>query len=189
MAVKRDLYILCGGESIRMGTNKSRLPVDGKTILDHLTERVLPLFKSVTLLSGTKMESEQLPQLPDVIPDAGPLSGLLAALKQTSADSIALLPVDLPLVSDDTLKQLNSPVPAGAEACFAESPARIQPLVGIYLTRIRPQLEAYLGSGRRSVMGFTESIPYETFAVAEQEMLNINTPEDYRLYLDMGGRR
>lgn len=182
MDVKRDLYILCGGESKRMGRDKSQLLIHGRTFLKHLTDRVNPVFKSVTLLRGKQSFAVNLPQIPDAITDVGPLGGLLAALQDTKADSISILPVDLPFISDETLNLLNSPIPNILDARLARSKDRIQPLVGVYHVRIISKLEDYLRSGWRSVLGLIEDINCGYFSVSEHEIKNINTPEDYRKF-------
>jgi molybdopterin-guanine dinucleotide biosynthesis protein A len=38
---------------------------------------------------------------------------------------------------------------------------------------------SYLQSGKRSVMGFMDTIEYSNFEVSKEEIANINTPEDY----------
>jgi len=180
MDVNRDLYILCGGGSKRMGSDKAQLLIHDKTFLQYLTDRTAPVFNSVTLLRGDLPAHEKLRQIPDAISDAGPLAGLLAALRDAGSGSIALLPVDLPLISDDTLCQLNSPIPDRLDALVARSAGRSQPLIGIYHTRIESKLDAFLQSGRRSVFSFMETIACDYFIVTKAEITNINTPEDYR---------
>ncbi|SMO48123.1 molybdenum cofactor guanylyltransferase [Gracilimonas mengyeensis] len=179
----RTLYILCGGESRRMGQDKALLQIQGKSFLEHIIERTLPIFDSVTLLTGGRSLSTDIRQIPDAMPDVGPLGGILAALHDTQADSIALLPVDLPLISDESLHTLNAPIDKNLDARLAQSTDRIQPLCGIYHIRITGKLEQYLQSGNRAVMGFMEEINCGYFSVSEEEIRNINTPEEYRKFI------
>jgi molybdenum cofactor guanylyltransferase len=184
MDVNRDLYILCGGKSKRMGSDKSQLKINGSSFLTHLVNRTNTLFNSVILLSGTyPINDTEHRQIPDAVPDAGPLGGLLAAVHNTSGTSIAILAVDLPLISDRTLKRLQSCSPDPADALVAKSKQRVQPLAGIYRTKIATALEDYLQSGRRSVVGFFEEIHCDYFSVEEHEIRNINTPEDYHRFI------
>ncbi len=188
MAVKRDLYILCGGESRRMGKDKAQLLIQGKPFLKHLIELTLPVFNSVTLLSGERSSpADRIRAIPDALINTGPLGGILAALQDTNNGTIALLPVDLPLISDEALNLLNAPISKKLDARVAQSADRMQPLCGIYHTRITENLEQYLRSGNRAVMGFLEEINCGYFPVSEEEIRNINTPEDYRKFIEKEG--
>lgn len=176
----KSLYILCGGESRRMGKEKFSLEYQGKTFLDHILKKSLPLFDRVILLGANRSIPGNLPRIPDAMDNSGPLGGLLAALQHSSEASIAMIPVDLPLISKDTLNRLNKGATQNKAALVAKSKERVQPLVGIYQTRLAPELEKYLSSGKRSVMGLIDEIDYGTFRVSDEEIVNINTPEEYK---------
>ena len=167
-----------------MGSDKSQLQINGSSFLTHLVNRTNPLFNNVILLTGTHpIAGTEQRQISDAVPDAGPLGGLLAALHDTSGTSIAILPVDLPLISDKTLNRLHSSIPDSTKAMVAKSQQRVQPLAGIYRTKIASTLEGYLVSGRRSVMGFLQEINCDYFFVEVHEIRNINTPEDYQRFI------
>jgi molybdenum cofactor guanylyltransferase len=183
----KDVYILCGGHSSRMGRDKSGLVFEGKTLLDRIVNRTGPLFDTVTLLGADKYSESGLRQIPDALIDAGPLGGLLAALLNTKEDSIALLPVDLPLISDETLLKISAKPDIQLDARIARSSSRVQPLLGLYRTRTAPTLQNYLKTGKRSVMGFLELIDYHTFDVDDGEITNINTPDQYQKLLARKG--
>ncbi|MCA1802927.1 MAG: molybdenum cofactor guanylyltransferase [Rhodothermaceae bacterium] len=183
----KDIYILCGGHSSRMGRDKSGLIYEGKTLLERIANRTLPLFDTVTLLGANNYLESGLRQIPDAIDDAGPLGGLLAALLDTKEDTIALLPVDLPLISDDTITKLSVKPDLHLDALIAGSSSRVQPLLGQYKTRTATVLHNYLNTGKRSVMGFLDLIDHQTFAVDEQEITNINTPDQYEKLTERKG--
>lgn len=179
MKESRKLYILCGGQSNRMGSDKYGLEFKGKTFLSHLTGRAAPVFEEVILLGANHELDFGFRQIPDAVPDAGPLGGLLAALQHSDEDSIAILPVDLPLISKKSLLLLHNEPLRERDALISKSENRIQPLLGIYRTGLMQQLETYINSGERSVMGFLDRVDYQTFDVTVNEISNINTPEQY----------
>jgi len=179
----KDVYILCGGHSSRMGRDKSGLVFEGKTLLDRLVNRTEHFFDTVTLLGADKYLESGIRQIPDAVADAGPLGGLLAALLDTNEDTIALLPVDLPLISDDTLLKISVKPDKKPDARIARSSSRVQPLLGLYRTHTAPVLHNYLNTGKRSVMGFLDLIDHHTFDVDEREITNINTPDQYKKLL------
>src|SRR4051812_41195912 len=77
--------ILAGGRSSRLGEDKRRLRLwgdDGPTMLEHSIEILAPLCTEVIVVLN---DAEQWPNLrtkivADLIPDAGPLSGLMSGL-------------------------------------------------------------------------------------------------------------
>lgn len=181
----RNIYILCGGKSIRMGRDKYGLMIHGKTFLENLVDRAAGHFKEVVLLGAGHHLDAGCRQIPDAAEDIGPLGGLLAALNDSEEDSIAIVPVDLPLVSSSTFNKLGEELlkDGSTVAKVAQNKERIQPLVGVYRTLIVPELEEYLQAEKRSVLGFIKRINIETFRVKSEEMTNINSPEEYEKLL------
>jgi molybdopterin-guanine dinucleotide biosynthesis protein A len=95
--------ILAGGKSSRMGQDKAQmLRPDGLTQLEHTQAQVALLNPSFIMVSGS-------PDLPDVYPELGPLSGIHAAIEKLNAgDSLLVVPCDLPLLTSDALAPLLS---------------------------------------------------------------------------------
>lgn len=193
----RTLYLLAGGKSGRMGEDKASLPYDDDTLLEYQAERCRPLFREVVLLSGQKTYPLVDRHVFDEQSDSGPLSGILSGLRDPDEqESVAVMAVDLPLTTLETLRMLavrELPDESDiliADATSMQSPAlsslsvehhkMLQPLLGIYHRRIEPQLTGYLQEGHRSVKGFLERIRVSTFPVKGEEIRNINTREEYR---------
>lgn len=179
--MNRPLYLLCGGQSRRMGADdKALLPFGAEPLLDVQLRKAAPHFRSVTLLSGENRYDRPVRQLPDAFPEAGPLAGLLSALRDAPYESLAVIPVDVPLLSEQTLAYLAThPLPEGANALVAASEERIHPLVGIFATQLAPELERFLKEQGRSVLRFVERIGAQPFAASEEELFNVNTRADY----------
>lgn len=163
-----------------MGKDKFSLEFQGKTFLDHILKKKSPLFDHVILLGANRSIPGNLPRIPDAMDNSGPLGGLLAALQHSSEASIAMIPVDLPFISKKTFIRLNEGFTQNKSALVARSEEKVQPLLGIYQTRLAPKMEKYLSSGKRSVMGFIDEIDYGTFRVDDEETVNINTPDEYK---------
>lgn len=164
-----------------MGTNKPTLPFRNQSILGHILSGACNYFETIILIAGEHKYDTALRHIPDAISDAGPLSGLLSALRDTRNDSIALLPVDLPLVSEKTLARLASEtVPADKMALLARHQQSIQPLIGVYSRTLAQPLNDYLESGERSVFRFVDTLSCGFFPVEDEELTNINTPGDYQ---------
>lgn len=189
MKSKRSLYIFCGGESRRMGRDKALLELNGESLLSRQVRRTAPLFAEIVLLTGGN--SYDLPNraIQDSIPDAGPLAGLLAALEdENQSGTIAVLPVDIPNLTDSTLRLLSETnLTPDLDTLIIQNDKTVQPLAGIYSTALAQPLRSYLEDGQRMVMKFLESIRSGAIEVDGDELININYPDDYGKIRDWVG--
>ncbi len=94
--------ILAGGKSERMGTDKTFLKLNGKTLLEHSIELIQPFCDSLIISSkNTKHERFGYKIIPDEIPGCGPIGGIYSCLKYSktnwnfiiSVDSVSVEPV------------------------------------------------------------------------------------------------
>jgi molybdopterin-guanine dinucleotide biosynthesis protein A len=83
-----------------MGRDKALLPWGATTLLGHALGRLREVCGAVAILggSGERYADQGVPVVPDVVPGAGPLAALLAALEHARTEVVVLLAVDLPFV-------------------------------------------------------------------------------------------
>ncbi len=175
------IFILCGGASSRMGADKALLPVDRISMLKRITERCRKYFKHCKLLSGTQEYELPYQHIPDYIADTGPLGAIAGGLQHHRGSEITVIPVDMPLLEDATLRFLSRvSIPENIKALLGTNKSRLHPLVGIYHKDILTNLKIYLDGGNRSVRGFLQQIPTRTFELTDKESLNANTPDEYQ---------
>lgn len=179
-----DGVVLVGGKGRRMGSDKTALELGGKTLLEIAVDALRPLVGRVFLAGG----DHQYPgcqNLLDVIPDAGPLSGLLTALCASDAERTVVLAVDMPLVRSATLRALIEASPESDITIACSPEGQNHPLCGVYGARcIRPARELLL-SGCRRVGGLIQSpelvvrsVSWADLGCPPEEFINVNTPED-----------
>jgi molybdopterin-guanine dinucleotide biosynthesis protein A len=101
--------VLAGGRSLRMQTDKRFLKIQGELLID----RALRLAQdSVRAYGGEVFLCGDVPgrkALPDAVSGLGPLSGIRSALDVISPDYntwLLVLPVDMPLLNETSLKNL-----------------------------------------------------------------------------------
>ncbi|HQR06201.1 MAG TPA: molybdenum cofactor guanylyltransferase [Gemmatales bacterium] len=185
--------ILAGGASRRMGRAKALLPWGNSTLLQHLTNTLVSRVDPFIIVSNGQMA---LPTLPlqvqlvnDTIPHQGPLAGFSHGLKVAPEDRPVFLtgcdfPFIQPSIIDYLLDQLE-----GADAIVAQSANILQPLIGLYQSRIIHTVNHLIETGTRSLTALLEMIDCKTISEAEwrrvdpscQMLVNINTPEEYEL--------
>ena len=100
--------VLAGGQSLRMGQDKSKLRLNykGVSLLEHAKQLLQETGLNSVLVSGSELD-----QIPDIFPNSGPLGGIHAAFSYTrtnhpQATGLMVIPVDMPNLTSDTLTTL-----------------------------------------------------------------------------------
>jgi molybdopterin-guanine dinucleotide biosynthesis protein A len=91
-------YVLAGGRSSRMGTDKALLQLAGKPLIAHALAKLRRICLDVYILSGNPAHASYAPLVTDLHPNCGPLGGIEAALTHSAHDWNLILPVDIPFL-------------------------------------------------------------------------------------------
>jgi len=143
------VVILAGGKSRRMGRDKLELPIDGRTLLESAVSRFSAEFDELFL---SVADAEKYPgvaarRVVDILPGAGPLSGLHAALTSVGGDGVFLVAADLPYASARAAKRIIE-LCGECEACVIRFPdGKLEPLFGYYRKAILPRCSDAIKSG------------------------------------------
>lgn len=151
--------ILAGGQSRRMGCDKARIALHGKTLLATQVERVRMLAPTELFISGrADVDYSELscPVLLDAIPDGGPLAGILSALLTASTSHLLVLAVDMPLMKPELLASL---VELSAEytGVVPRTAGSVEPLAAVYPTKSASLAERMLRHHLKSARAFAEN--------------------------------
>jgi len=194
----RAAYLLAGGKSSRMGTNKAFLDFAGQTLLARGLDVLKAACGSVTIVGDPATFAAFGPVVEDVFPGCGPLGGIHAALSRSSAEFNAVLAVDMPFMSAELVSFLFDAAEAAAEEGGAiVTVPRIrtgfQPLCAIYRRDFTDTAEQALRAGKYKVDATFAHVPLriveqpelEAVGFSEKNFLNINSPEDHRAAIDL----
>jgi len=189
-AVPHDVtaFILAGGKSTRMGADKAFVEYDGRTLLARALDLARSVTPDVRIVGCREKFAPFAPVVEDVFHDRGPLGGIHAALRSSSAELNIVLAVDMPFVSTPFLQYLIDEAGAATSAMVvvARGGARWQPLCGIYRRSFADAAEAALLAGRNRIDPLFDA---STTRVIDEEELrhagfssaifrNLNTPEE-----------
>jgi molybdenum cofactor guanylyltransferase len=145
-------FILAGGKSARMGTDKAFVMFEGRTLLDRaldLARSVAPNVRIVGKPDDAVKFQDYGPIVEDVFRDCGPLAGIHAALRLTTAELNVMLAVDVPFVSRELLEFLIFQARSRkAMVTVAEAGGRLHPLSGVYRPAFAAVAEQALRAGR-----------------------------------------
>lgn len=175
-------YILCGGKSSRMGSDKGLVKLQGRMFIDHIINSLKSISNSIYLVSSNEEYSDfGYVLLQDNYLNKGPLGGIQTALSHTSCKQVLILSCDIPLITGDTLQRLLDRKKADALIAFATAQEKWHPLVGIYSKRLLPAVENALENEHLKLIDFIKKHPYQKIEIEDHKSLtNINTPEELK---------
>ncbi len=179
--------VLIGGQSRRMGRAKHLIEVDGRTWLQRTVELVGRECERV-IIAGAGDVPEALAahiRLPDVPGAAGPMAGILAAMRWAPTASLLVTACDQPDLTGEALTWLLSARRPGAWAVLGKLAGsdRADPLPGLYNSRCRHVLEQLAARGDyrlRRIADHPKVLTRPVPPALAAAWRNLNTPEDLR---------
>lgn len=181
-------FVLTGGHSRRMGSDKALLKLGGQPLVLRTVERLRPVVAEVVLVGAPERYGHLgLPVLADREANRGPLAGLVTALAATEHDWNLVLACDLPYLETRFLEFLLEQAEAeNADAVVPHTQGRWQPLCAAYHRRCLPAFERILNEGSSKVALAFEQMrvraltleELQRFAFEERILKNMNTRED-----------
>jgi molybdopterin-guanine dinucleotide biosynthesis protein A len=183
-------FILVGGQSRRMGTDKSRLLFAGQTGVDHIAGALRPLTPMVRL-AGARDQYDDFQNVPDLHESWGALGGIHSALDACQSTWALIAACDLPLVTTELFMRLwhSAAAAEGFDAIVPVQPdGRPQPLAALYRrASCLPAATTLIAAGEHKPRALlagvkTHWVQFQDLADlpgANDFFLNVNTPEDY----------
>ena len=193
-----EAFILIGGRSSRLGTDKAFVELGGKTLLQTAIETVRNALPSerITSVAGSSTQfainaiTSDIPFIFDLHEGRGPLGGIQAALSYAKTPWIFVLACDYPFVSDELINLMAEKVSEEFGAVVPEqNDGRMQPLCGFYKVsaarsvvkeiierpRVPPPMHEIVDQLSPGVIKFED---YSFLNGSGDFFLNINTIED-----------
>lgn len=154
--------VLTGGGSRRMGFPKSRLVVEGETLLRRQLRLLREAGASELLASvngrcpGSLEEGLSARIVPDRIADSGPLAGIEALLQASQYPWVAIVAVDLPRLTVPFLRNLLQRV-TSTSGVIPVHGGRLEPLCAVYPRLAAAPATRLLELGRLEATGFAST--------------------------------
>lgn len=195
--------LLAGGLARRMGGGDKPLRmIAGKTILDHVIERLAPQCSDMVINANgdaARFAPWHLPVVPDSVEGfAGPLAGILAGLDWAAAHRPAIRHVvsvaaDTPFIPRDLVARLAAAVQAeAAQLACAASGGWSHPVIGLWPVAIRDELRhALTVEQERKIDRFTQRFALATVTWPTDPIdpfFNANEPGDLSTAEDLLAR-
>jgi molybdopterin-guanine dinucleotide biosynthesis protein A len=161
--------ILAGGMARRFGSDKALASIDGRSMLDHVADRLRPQCDALMVAGRDWPGLDRIDDRPT--PGLGPLGGLAGALavaRSGGFDAVLTAGCDLPGLPHDLRMRLGTP----------NAVLRGQPTIGLWDSGLADPLAGWLASTTdRSIRGWAIAANAR-YVAAESEIANVNTPDD-----------
>ena len=182
-------FILVGGASSRMGTDKAQLHLDGQTFVERINSALNEVVAQTSLVGALEESAPwPLPVVADVYLKWGALGGVHAALCACRAPWAAVVACDLPFVTGELFVHLASLRENFDAVVPVQGDGRPQPLCALYRVEpCRKRAEELIAAGERRPRALLRAVETRRVAMAELADIegaplfftNVNTPEDY----------
>ncbi len=192
-------FILIGGKSSRMGTDKAGLVLGAESFTEKIAAALSSITDVVRVVGAKETRGGVWASVMDVYKEWGALGGLHAALDACRSPWAAVVACDLPFVTGELLARLASLRAGGLDAVIpVQEEGRPQPLCALYRARaclaaveamiradeLRPRL--LLSRVRSRAVAFEELSSLRGSALF---FSNVNTRGDYARALDAARAR
>jgi FdhD protein len=188
--------ILAGGESRRMGSDKSLLPIRGARFIDHVYRCLSELFEEVIIVTNSPTLYDGIPcrKVPDIYYAQGSLAGIHSGICHARHERVFVVACDMPLLDPAVVRNIcaragegDVVIPVGKHGC--------EPLHALYGKTCLPAMEEVLDAGQKRIIAFFPRVKVAEIGALEWSALdpggltfrNINTPQEYFSLRD-GGR-
>ena|SRR5438094_5725223 len=181
-------FILVGGMSSRMGTDKSRLVFGDQTSVALIAASLQSVAGTVRTVGAAVPALEGLANIADAHDQWGPLAGIEAALCNANSEYCLVVACDLPFVTAELFERLIGLADHWDAIVPLQSDGRPQPLCAIY------RRSACLATARKAIANGEHSpralldqvntryVPFTELSDLDGSdyfFFNVNTPENY----------
>ena len=170
-----EICILAGGLSQRMGKDKSRLRLGGRTMLGHIRAEAKRAGFPVRIIRR------------DLLPRCGPLGGIYTALKTTRARAILFMACDMPFIQPELLQWIKKQQGRSNKPLFLQSKRTagfpfILPKSALSVVLLQLKKRQFSLRNLAKVLDAKIRNPPSRWRA---QLHNVNTPEDWKIALSL----
>ena len=182
-------FILAGGQSSRMGSEKAFLELHGRLLIDHMIAIAKSVSEQVRIV-GPKQRFSAFGQIAtDVYKDRGPLGGIHAALAISPSEYNLMLAIDMPFVVPRFLEYLLKQARKHEEQLVTvpRVGGGYQPLCACYRKAFETVADRALAAGQNKIDALfapattrvIDEAEFATLDLPTTMFQNLNTKEEY----------
>lgn len=182
-----SVVIQAGGQSSRMGEDKSFVAYNGRPMIETVLAQVADLGEELFIVTNNPEPYAYLavPTVGDIFPDHGPLGGIHTAISHASHAHTLIVACDMPWLERPLLQYLIS-LRHTADVVVPLWDKFPEPLHAVYSKACLPAIEENLKAKRLKITRFYGQVTVKYVKREEIEAVggngrsfaNINTPQD-----------
>lgn len=187
---KATAIIMAGGDSHRMGIDKSMLPVNGRPLIERIYTQLHGSFEQILISANdtAKFAFLRLAVIPDRVAGQGPLMGISSALNVSDNDLNFVVACDIPHIDLRFVRRmLCEAAEGGADIVLPVGDGgKQEPLFAVYRRSALEAINKVLSSGGRKI---SDVFPLCTVKYMELEgsLINLNTAAEYTRFQEEAG--
>jgi molybdenum cofactor guanylyltransferase len=183
-------FILAGGNSSRMGSDKAFASLKGKSFLERALQAARALTPELMIVGEASKYGAYAPVVQDIFRNRGPLAGIHSALTATATELNLILGVDMPFLKPALLKYLHRRAREEPDAMVTipKAAGGWQPLCAVYRSSFGREAERALRAGCNKIDSLFAAV--RITVVEEKELAkagfsvdvfrNVNTPQELK---------
>jgi FdhD protein len=180
--------ILAGGESRRMGSDKSLLPIHGARFIDHVHRTLATMFEDVVIVTNSPDLYSDIDcrKVPDIYYAQGSLAGIHSGICHAKHERAFVVACDMPFINPTVVRDICANAEQG-EVVIPVHQEGFEPLHALYGKSCLAAMEEELDAGKKRIIGFFPKVKVSEITTTQWSEVdpegfsfrNINTPEEY----------
>ena len=179
MNIEIEGVILAGGESKRMGTNKSLIELHNKPLIEHVYDRLIEQVSDVSINTNQpiKIFPKNIQFQDRILNNPGPLAGIQAGLFYAKQNWVQFCPDDCPFLPINLVEKLSFCIKdKGPTIILPSLFDRLEPVFMLCHRSLLKNLDKFISSGERKMELWIKENNYKAVNFSDPKaFVNINT--------------
>jgi molybdopterin-guanine dinucleotide biosynthesis protein A len=179
--------VLAGGQSSRLGTDKSFVNVNGQSLIEQIVAKLTKLSEDVIIVTNSpeKYDHLEVRLVGDIYPGKGALGGIYSGLRAAANAYSLVVACDMPFLDLNLLRYMIL-LARGHDVVIPRIGELLEPLHAIYSKGCLKPIDRLLARGGLKIIDFfsevrvryVEKDEVDIFDPQHLSFFNVNTPND-----------
>jgi len=181
MQEKATAIIMAGGDSGRMGADKSMLAIKGRPIVETISEQLRSTFGQILVSANEvdKLAFLGFEVIPDKMPGQGPLMGIASALEASANEVNFVIACDIPHIDLTYVRRMLAEAEGADIVIPTTGDERYEPLFAVYRKSALKAINEVLSSGGRKISDVFARCRVKYIEMEARGFINLNTIAEY----------
>jgi molybdopterin-guanine dinucleotide biosynthesis protein A len=180
--MRATAIIMAGGQSRRMGRDKTILEINGTPAIKYIFNQLRPHFDQI-LVSSNNMAKHSFPGVevvPDEVAGQGPLMGIASTLRASRNKINFVIACDIPVVDMSLVRRLVRESKDFDAAVPQTGPSQYEPLFAVYKKSVLAEIDKAMDAGKYRVIDPLRCCKVRYIDLpCDKQLKNLNTMNDY----------